>query len=336
MISVLACLAIAPVTLSAGISGAREPQAVATSDGKFVAVFGAGSRIYEVHEEDSAKWSVPRLVADLPGLSLGMHRGPRIAVNDSAWVITAPTLRRGVGDLMSYVSKDQGKTWKGPVRINDAPEKAPEGLQALMSWTEGRFYALWLDLRDGGMELYASLYRDGAWGKNVLVYSSPSGNVCECCHPSLSMGKGGSIQAMWRNSIDGNRDMWMARSLDGESFTEARKLGKGSWPLSACPMDGGAIGQDWAAWRRENTVYISDLAGSPELRVGEGMQPWISGNWIVWLVSKNGPLLAKSIASSADPITLASSADGPVVASAKDRHLALWASNGVVQCQFLP
>ncbi len=45
----------------------------------------------------------------------------------------------------------------------------------------------WLDLREKGTVLYASKSMDHGetWSKNILVYRSPDGSICECCHPSI-------------------------------------------------------------------------------------------------------------------------------------------------------
>ena len=46
------------------------------------------------------------------------------------------------------------------------------------------------------------------WSKNVLIYQSPDGTICECCHPSVAIDKSGRILVMWRNSLGGSRDMY--------------------------------------------------------------------------------------------------------------------------------
>jgi hypothetical protein len=65
---------------------------------------------------------------------------------------------------------------------------------------------------------------------------------------------------MFRNSLAGARDFYLARSKDGASFTIA-KLGEGTWPLKACPMDGGGIaiadGKVVTAWRRNFDIFLA-------------------------------------------------------------------------------
>lgn len=74
--------------------------------------------------------------------------------------------------------------------------------------------------------------------------------------PPISFFFDGWNLVMWRNSLDGNRDMYLAKSRDGgEAFGSPRRLGADNWQLAACPMDVGALAVDESgvihtAWRR--------------------------------------------------------------------------------------
>ena len=110
----------------------------------------------------------------------------------------------------------------------------------------GEVYCVWLDCRDQqrGSRIFGAASTDGGktWTKNRQVYSSPSGSVCECCHPSVAYDSSGKLHVMWRNSLQGARDMYMTSSTDGgATFSAGVKLGSGTWPLDACPMDGGYL-----------------------------------------------------------------------------------------------
>ena len=190
----------------------------------------------------------------------------------------------------------------------------------------GEFYCAWLDLRGQGTQVFGSRSADGGttWSKNRLVYRSPGGTVCECCHPSVAIDSQGLIHVMWRNFLDGNRDMYLATSRDhGETFDPAATLGGGSWALNACPMDGGALavsrdGRVNTAWQRNGTALMTDGGEIGEHVLGAGMQPWIAadihGAYAVWLNSRAGKLyLAKSPA--AAPSELADDAAYPVIAA---------------------
>jgi hypothetical protein len=172
----------------------------------------------------------------------------------------------------------------------------------------------------------ASVSTDGGatWAKNILVYKSPDGSVCECCHPSVAHDSKGTIYVMWRNSLAGARDMYLATSTDGGmTFTPAAKLGAGSWPLKACPMDGGAIvaiapGKTVSVWRREKSVFLSLEGQNEERLLGPGEQPWIAatadGSFVVWL-AKRGDTAYLLTPQSKSPVKLSGNAADPVLAT---------------------
>lgn len=193
--------------------------------------------------------------------------GPRIAASRGAVVVTAVVGERGggaAGDVVLYRSVDQGQSWASPTIINDVPASAREGLHGVAANTEGLVVITWLDLRQKGTRVYVALSRDhgASWEPDLLVYASPSGSVCECCHPSVDVDDDGGIVVMFRNSVGGNRDMYVARSRDGRTFEPAVKLGTGTWPLQGCPMDGGAVllSSDGVVttWRREDGVCLTN------------------------------------------------------------------------------
>ncbi len=273
----------------------RQPQLAVRQD--LVAVtFGGGDHVYYAGSRDvGLTFSKPVVVSTGGKLALGRHRGPRIALLDSGIVISAVVGEKGGGadgDLMAWRSTDQGKTWSAPVPVNDVPGAAREGLHA-MAGRGNTLFAVWLDLREKGTRLYGAASTDGGktWSKNVVVYTSPDGHICECCHPSVAISRSGTIYAMWRNWLRGSRDMYLAQSDDGgRSFHEADKLGAGTWPLKACPMDGGglAVSPDGAVvsvWRREREIFLAPSGGA-ETDVGEGSDPAIAygrdGFYAIW------------------------------------------------------
>jgi hypothetical protein len=213
----------------------RQPQLAATAD--MVAVtFGADKSIYFSASRDRGQtFSAPVKVAEAPMLSLGRHRGPRVAITPSAIVISAVARTKmppgSNGELKAWRSTDGGATWSGGVSINDVPASAREGLHSMASGGNGLLFATWLDLRSKGTRLYGASSKDGGatWSKNVQVYESPSGTICQCCHPTAIIDSKGEIHVMWRNALEGNRDMYVARSRDGgASFSAAKKMGADS------------------------------------------------------------------------------------------------------------
>lgn len=346
-----------PVELDRGIAphNPQQPQVAVDAEGSIHVVYGIGDFARYCRSDDGGK-SFGKPV-DLPSahvMSLGMRRGPRIVVSDKSICVTVIGGKHGKGrdgDLWAVRSVDGGKTWTGPVQVNDTADSAREGLHAMCIGSKGEMCCVWLDLRNGNTEVMASISTDGGgtWGKNVLVYKSPDGSVCECCHPSVAIDSRGRIHAQWRNAVSGARDIYVATSTDGgKTFGQASKLGTGSWPLDVCPMDGGAIavvaGDKLAScWRRDKMVFLS-LDGEREERLlGVGEQPWIAatdaGPFVVWL-KKRGDIAYLHKPGSELPIELASHAADPVIAAGPNGRgpvVAVWETrdgkNYSIQCQ---
>ncbi|MEX0610517.1 MAG: sialidase family protein [Pirellulales bacterium] len=202
------------------VRDARQPQAAIDRDGGIHVVFGSGDSIYHAASDDAKAFGPPVKVASEGKLSLGMRRGPRIAIARGAIVISAIVGARGGGrdgDLLAWRSTDGGKSWSSSTRVNGVAGSAREGLHAMAAGEQGRVYSVWLDLRGGRTEIFGSGSEDGgaSWSQNKRIYRSPSGSVCECCHPSVAFGPHGTLYVMWRNSIDGLRDMFLVKSPDG-------------------------------------------------------------------------------------------------------------------------
>jgi hypothetical protein len=330
----------------------RQPQLAVDPAGSIHLTFGLDDTIFYLCSIGSgSSFHKPIQVGELQGLALGMRRGPRIAASGDTVVITAIGKSQSdfsKGNLYSWLSHDHGTTWEGPVRINDVDGSAREGLHAMAAGPKGEFYCTWLDLRNKGTEILgaSSDGRRNRWSKNVLVYKSRDGTVCECCHPSVVFDASGRLSIMWRNLLGGNRDMYLTSSLDGgESYRPPKKLGQQSWPLKACPMDGGALaasasGEVFAIWRRENDIILSTSSDSNERRIGRGTQPWLATNkhgvYAVWL-DRGKLLLAKSPDFHADIIC--DGARFPVVAAGAGVAVA-WESNAglktVIKIQRMP
>ena len=337
---------------------AREPQMAvngSAANGSMVALaFGAGHAIYfSLSRDGGSTFPPPTRVAEAGIVPLTRHRGPRIAFAGNAIVITAVVGNKtgegahahglpSDGDLLAWRSEDGGKTWSKGRAINDVPASATEGLHALASDGKGLLFAAWLDKRGArGTKLYSARSADGGvtWSKNAAVYLSPDGSICECCHPSLAIGPAGELLVMWRNALGGSRDMYLATSRDGVTFSPPQKLGEGTWKLNACPMDGGGLAVSSSkvltAWRRDTGIFL-DQPGQPEKQVGAGKDialalsgartylAWVDGARVeVWIDGK----LEQLAANGAFPSLTALPGGGA---------LAAWEEDGAVQVRRLP
>lgn len=338
----LLLLQIAPVRLTfQGGDQALEPQVVVADSRTVHVAFGIGDSVYVATSRNGGgAFEAPVQAASAGKLALGMRRGPRMAAAKGALVVTAIYGKQGGGrdgDVLSFVSRDGGKTWQPGGRVNDVEGSAREGLHGMASSAAGTVACAWLDLRAKGTRLFVSTSSDGGstWSKNRLVYESPDGSICECCHPSLAFDGAGKLFVLFRNSLGGARDMFVAGSSDGgTTFASAKKQGSETWKLAACPMDGGMVAGTGnnvrAVWRSENRIFESRPDG-PALLLGQGRQPWIalSGStpYRVWMEGRQ--IVAKI--GDADKQVLSANGTNPVVAASPDGKLAVaaWADRGI-------
>lgn len=303
----------------------RQPQADVADDGTIYVAYGSGNSIYVCRSTDSgSSYSDPAKVGEVKNLMLGRRRGPRIAAGGSTVVVTAIGRE---GNLLAWRSAEGGRRWHGPATVNDQPSSAREGLHDLAAGPDGELYCVWLDLRNNReMELWGARSDDGGrtWSPNVPIYRSPDGHICECCHPNVAFDREGGVYVMWRNWLNGARDMYLAVSRDGgRTFGPAEKLGRGTWNLDHCPMDGGhlvvlAPGKVATVWRRDKRVFRTAPGLRSEQHLGPGEQPWAAatdgGAYFVWISRRPGDLWLLS-PSDAHPTKLAAHAADPVVAA---------------------
>src|SRR5262245_53922008 len=78
------------VTQGEGPQAPRQPQLAVESNGTIDLVFGTGDSVRYCRSQDhGVTFTNPVEVATIPNMSLGMRRGPRIAVTDSTICVTA-------------------------------------------------------------------------------------------------------------------------------------------------------------------------------------------------------------------------------------------------------
>ena len=271
-----------PVVTANVIGIGDQPQISKDSKGWIRVVFGRKDSIFcAVSTDQGSTFSKPVLVAQVAGMHLGMSRGPQIASSASYSIVTAMDKS---GDIHCFQLNHSSKEWKNMGTINDMKGSTPEGLMSIAADKKDNFYAVWLDTRTGDKnQIYFTSASGGAshWSKNTLVYQSPDGHVCECCKPSIAA-EGSGVAIMFRNWLNGSRDLYLLRSSDrGRSFKAAEKLGMGTWKLNGCPMDGGGVYIDpsmdvYTVWQREGYTYYCK-PGQMETQLGKGRECSIAG-----------------------------------------------------------
>lgn len=339
---IVSCCAAAgsPIEVAKG----HQPQATVDAQGNVVLVFADDlNTILLSRSEDGRSFSTPMPMNTPRGkLSLGLRRGPRIVATPDALVVTYIAGESGGGkdeNLFSVRSIDGGKTWSEPARINSSDRSAREGLHAMCADAAGHVLCVWLDQRDGRMEVYGSRSPDSGrnWGEDFLIYRAPKGSICECCSPTVVASPTGGALVMFRNNVDGNRDMYVVRSADMVHFGEAVKLGEQSWKLSGCPMDGGALASTadatYAIHRRQADLYLVRMDPPQEEKsfapgANPTMLPGHDGPVIAYLSRPaRGDLM---LANAGKTTKIAEQAQDPVLVQGKSGPLLLWESNGRV------
>lgn len=224
------------------ISTGKQPEVSQDTKGIIRVVFGRNDSIfYSASKDAGAHFAKEQLVAHVPKMHLGVTRGPQIASSANYTVITAIDKE---GAIHWFLLNHSTGKWKDKGFINDKKATAPEGLMSLTADNNDNFFAVWLDIRLNKTNniFFSSLsISKGNWSANELAYRSPDGHTCECCKPNIAV-KDSHIAIMFRNWLNGERDLYCIQSLNGgKTFGEAEKLGTGTWKLDGCPMDGGGI-----------------------------------------------------------------------------------------------
>lgn len=254
------------------IGQGQMPNATNDKDGNIHIVFGHGDSIMYSSSGNGGKiFSKPALVSILPKLFASAMRGPQIAATANGLTIIACNKK---GDIFSF-RKTDSENWKAAGKVNDVDTVAKEALMSIAG--DGHtVYAIWLDLRKKHNQIFGARSTDAgkSWSKNIMIYTSPDTTVCECCKPSIAI-RDNNVFVMFRNWLDGNRDLYLIQSADGgTTFQKAKKLGNDSWKLNGCPMDGGGLAIDrnggvQTVWRRESKIYKCE-PGKQEVLLGEG------------------------------------------------------------------
>lgn len=315
MHKLIAALVVSQLAAPSPDAPFHEPQ-LAASRALTAVAFGSGSSIYVATSTNGGmSFAKPVKVGGAPVVPLTRHRGPRIVFSGGVMVVTAVAGQtedtgehaHGLpsdGDLFVWRSLDSGATWSRGVKINDADAAPREGLHTLAADGRGNLFAAWLDKRGNGTTLYGAWSSDSGatWSKNVKIYESADGTICECCHPTAGFNESGGLDLMWRNALEGSRDFYLIRTDAARHFGTAQKLGVGTWKINACPMDGGGMahanGKTVTVWRRVNDVFL-DEPGKAEVKIGEGKDvaiaasedavyaAWIQGTQLVlWHAGK--------------------------------------------------
>ncbi|MFD2148045.1 hypothetical protein [Mucilaginibacter antarcticus] len=319
----------------------KQPQISVDNAGIVRVVYGLDDKVLCATSTDHAKtFGNPVLVAQVPGMHLGMGRGPQLA-SSGRWSIV--TVMDQAGDIHWFKQSSGAAKWQAMGIINDMKGSAPEGMMAIGADNKDNFYAVWLDVRIGKRNqiCFSSLSaKSGKWAANRIIYQSPDMHVCECCKPSIAVA-GNTVAVMFRNWINGSRDLYTLKSVNGgQSFLAAQKMGLGTWKLDGCPMDGGDIrigakNQVQTTWQRKGEIYFAQ-DGDPEVYIGKGKTCSLTGKVEQPVITYKDRDTLKMMALSTKKASVIGEGDfAKSVQITKDRFLFVWEQAGQIRSRLL-
>ena len=334
----VAMLAALSGPISSGLPGSS-PQLSFDTRGTVRIIFGHQDTILAITSTDQGRtFGKPLVVGIVPDMHLGNTRGPVIASSRTRSLVAAVD---NAGNIHLFQLDHAAGTWQPlPGTLNDKPGSAPEGLMTLAADDAGDFFATWLDVRvqhhnQVFFSRSSSIAGNLSWTPNAQVNTSPLGSACECCRPGIAVANG-TVAIMFRNNLNGARDMYLATSMDhGRTFSAARLLGRGTWKLDACPMDGGAVhvaasGQITTLWRRESTLYTA-RPDEAEVAIGTGRSPMMSiGPSAAFVIWQDGEQIRLTDMNGRNPVVIADGRLPQVLALPDGRALTAWEKSGAV------
>ncbi|MDN3581626.1 hypothetical protein [Mucilaginibacter flavus] len=316
----------------------QQPQVSVDEKGVIRVVFGRSDSVFCATSTNGGEtFSRTDLVGIVPQMHLGMARGPQLASSTNYSMITAMDKN---GDIHCFtLQHSKGQVWKKQGLVNDLRASAPEGLMNIAADEADDFYAVWLDTRIGKTNnvCFSSLsIKNGRWLKNKMVYQSPDGHVCECCRPSIAV-QGNNVAIMYRNWLMGARDMYLISSADkGKTFGTGQKLGKGTWKLNACPMDGGGLvfNADHSittTWKRQATVYTAKPGYAEEILAdGRDCSLNLIDNGLVVSLSANGTVKFKNL-NNHQEVTVGNGSYLKTIGLANHQVFCVWEQDGMIK-----
>lgn len=292
-----------PIRVSSPDADAAEPAAVSAPDGSVYVVWA------EHRPEKQADVFIRHFDGERKSLGEAVRVNPK-AGQATAWRGDPPTVKVGAdgtvyvgwtarvevaegsaNDLYLSASRDSGKSFDAPVKVNDDKLPAVHGMHSLEVDKNGRIYFAWLDERflkndrqnqeqmpmdmsqmegsemkhkhgEPNREVYFAASNDG--GKSFSANKKLAGDVCPCCKTSMTSAPYGMLYVSWRQVLEGDfRHIAVASSIDsGNSFSPAVIVSDDKWQISVCPVSGAGMTTDDAG-NLKIVWFTAGDAGTP-------------------------------------------------------------------------
>jgi hypothetical protein len=258
-----------PVRVSSADVNAAEPAAASAPDGSVYVAW------VEHRQNDEADVMLARFndAGQLQGAPVRVNpeagratawRGdpPTVAVSQEGvayvgWTARAEPSSAHAEDLYLSASRDGGRSFAAPVKVNDDRKPAVHGMHSLAVGPDGRVYLAWLDERDikqpqpsemaeghhmeSTREVFTAYSTDG--GRTFSPNLRVATDACPCCKTALAVGPDKRLYVSWRQVLPGDyRHIAVASSTDGgETYSQPVVVSDDRWQIAGCPVSGPAL-----------------------------------------------------------------------------------------------
>ena len=190
-------------------------------------------------------------------------------------------------DIYLSASRDNGRTFALPVKVNDDKVPVSHGMHSLAIDKSGQVYVAWLDERnvkkepptneeqpkhqhqakEPNSEVFFAASADG--GKTFSANKKLAEEVCPCCKTSLLAADDGNLYASWRQVLPVDfRHIAVASSTDkGNTFSKPTIVSDDQFHIEGCPVSGATLLAD------NNSLkvlwFTAGKAGPPGLYLAE-------------------------------------------------------------------
>ena len=163
-----------------------------------------------------------------------------------------------VNDLYLSASRDNGRTFEQPVKVNDDGKKVAHAMHSLSISTDNRIHVVWLDERnvvmppadhtgkkmahmEANREVFFTTSADG--GRSFSANQRLGKEACPCCKTAVTTDKDGRVFASWRQVLPGEfRHIALAASEDGgKTFSSPVIVSDDRWMTASCPVSGPSL-----------------------------------------------------------------------------------------------
>ena len=224
---------------------------------------------------------------------------PTVAVSADGVVYVGWTARvepssAHADELYLSASRDGGRSFAAPVKVNDDRGPAVHGMHSLAIAPDGRVYLAWLDKRnvtqprpsemaegqhmESNREVFTAYSTDG--GRTFSPNRRVAADACPCCKTTLAVGPGGRLYVGWRQVLPGDfRHIAVASSVDGgETYSQPVIVSDDRWQIAGCPVSGPAlaVGADGALrvlWYSEGQAGEAGIYWSQSVDGGRTFAP---------------------------------------------------------------